>query len=203
MKKLHSHAPPAQLTLRAHAASLAKVVLVYRTAPERFARAAMALVLCWGAVPLLLWVPPHYPWAAGAMVAGVYLAYRYWTGRYLVCAFSGACPRCGRQLELRLGSFINLPHSMTCFACHFEPRLEVSAETLAEPVRRSPLRLDHADDDCTGRWELVSFGRHRTLLCRPCGARQPAVPALRALAEAENEQGDLLARLTSEGRSLP
>jgi hypothetical protein len=196
-------APPARLALVFHAPTIARVEVVYRPAPGRLVRALAAWLLCWGALPLLVWVPPHYPWVFTAFVAGIYLPYRFWSGKYLVLSFSGFCPRCGRTLELRSGSKINLPHALTCFGCHFEPVLEVSLASTPNTVPPpEPVRIEHRTPECTGEWHVERGLRPVALACGECGARHCATPAARRAAEEENRRGNLLSDLTSEGRFL-
>jgi hypothetical protein len=196
-------APPARLALVFHAPTIARVEVVYRSAVGRVARALAAWLLCWGSIPLLVWIPPHYPWVVLAFLAGLYLPYRAWTGRYEVLSFSGFCPRCGRMLELRRGSKIDLPHVLTCFGCHFEPVLEAvlapGSRTAPPP---EPVRVEHRTAECTGEWRLDRGPRPAALVCDECCARHCATPAAHRAATDENRRGSLLAELTSEGRFL-
>jgi hypothetical protein len=194
-------APPARLTLRAHLPAPARVELVYRPAPGRLARTVLWLVACWGAAPFLFWFPPHYPWAAAALLGGVYLAFRSWTGRYRVHSFAGICPRCGSPLSLGIDRTIDLPHTVTCFSCHFEPRLEV---TFASTPEGAPAiaPLEHQTGDCIGQWETRWLADAPFLFCGQCHAGVPASDAMRRAAAEEEELTELLARLTDEGQPL-
>lgn len=196
-----TEAPPAQVTLRAHLPAPARVELVYRTAPYRLARTVLVLAVFWGAIPLLVWVPPHYPWVLSAFLGGLFLAHREWHGRYLVRTFAGICPRCGHALSLGLDHTISLPHTLTCYHCHFEPLLEV---TFPDPHARAADRpaLDHQHGDCVGRWKLRWLADEAFLFCERCNAHRPATPEARRLAEEEHERGDLLSQLTDEGKPL-
>jgi hypothetical protein len=95
-----------------------------------------------------------------------------------------------------MGERIDLPHTLTCFRCHFEPVLEV-AEDAPPP---DPLR--HVRAECTGTWAEEWMWDDRFLACDGCGARQPATAELRRLAHAENERGALLRQLADEGRFM-
>jgi hypothetical protein len=188
--------PLAILTLPGHRPAPARVELVYQPTTLRVARTLAALVLFWGIVPLALLVPPHYPWPVASFIAGMLLAHRAWTGRFRVRAFAGSCPRCGRTLALPPGTGISLPHTLTCFACHFEPQLRV--------VLRAPVgRVEHWDEDCVGRWGELWLADEPYLVCDTCRAHTPATDEARRAAEDENERGRLLARLTAEGDFLP
>ncbi|HEV2149320.1 MAG TPA: hypothetical protein VGR37_18095 [Longimicrobiaceae bacterium] len=169
---------------------------MYQPTSWRLVRTLASLVLFWGIVPLLLLVPPHYPWPVASMVAGAFLAHRAWTGRFRVRAFAGICPRCERPLSLPPGTGISLPHTLTCFACHFEPQLRVLLRAPAGAV-------EHWDADCVGRWGERWLADEPYLVCDTCRAHLPATDEARRTAEAENERGRLLARLTAEGDFLP
>lgn len=194
-------APPAYVTLRAHTPAPARVELVYRRARGRLFRALLSLVVCWGAIPFIIWVPPHYPWVTSAFLAGAFLAHRSWTGRYRIRTFAGICPRCGSALSLGLDRTVDLPHTLTCYNCHFEPQLEVALDSAAvrPPV---PVGLFHRTPDCVGKWRIGWLADEAFLLCDSCHGGALATEAMRERARAENESGDLLRQLSDEGRPL-
>lgn len=171
---------------------------MYQPTGRRVARVLAALLFFWGILPLVVWIPPHYPWAIGAFAAGAYLAHRAWTGRFRVRAFAGTCPRCERELSLLPGTGISFPHTLTCYACHFEPQLRVVLR--APPSTRV---VEHWDEDCVGRWGVRWLADEPYLVCDTCRAHLPASDEARRAAEDENERGRLLARLTAEGDFLP
>lgn len=117
---------PARLALRGHAPRAALAELTWRPPRARLTAALLSLLGCWALIPLVFFVPPHLPWALAAFAAGLYFAYRSWTGEYVVHRFEGACPRCGGALTLKPGSRVRLPHPMTCFQCHHMPLLEAA-----------------------------------------------------------------------------
>jgi hypothetical protein len=117
---------PARLSLRGHEPRPAILEVVYRPPRTRATRAVLSLVGLWLLAPLVALVPPHIPWALLAFLGGIYLAFRQWTGEYVVQRFEGACPRCATALPLPAGSRIRLPHRMVCYNCHHEPLLEVA-----------------------------------------------------------------------------
>lgn len=203
MKSATPAASHALLRLGAHHPAPARVEIVYQSALGRFARALLAWMVCWGALPLLIWVPPHYPWVTAAFLAGIYLPYRFWTGRYRVCSFAGSCPRCGRALALGVGSKIDLPHTLTCFGCHFEPRLEIVPHDASVPADvPARIRIGHRDSDCTGGWVFCWIRDETWMVCDRCGAAHPATAEARRAADAENEAGHLLRQLSDDGRFL-
>lgn len=199
MKHGRTEAPRALVTLRAYHPAPARVELVYLPTPGRLLRALLCLGVFWGIIPLLIWVPPHYPWVVGSFFAGIYLCYRQWTGRYRVRAFAGICPRCARPLSLGIDHTIDLPHTLTCYHCHFEPQLEVR---FGEPSGEVPRGAAHHSPECVGRWRVRWLADAAFLVCERCLAHAPATPEARRLAEQENERAALLERLASEGRTM-
>jgi len=190
----------ALVTLRAHRPAPAQVEISYVPLPGRLGRALLALVCCWGALPLVIWIPPHYPWAAVAFVAGLYLSHRQWTGRYRVSYFAGICPRCGHAVSLGVDRCISLPHTLTCYSCHFEPRLEVAFVGATE--RAPEAGPQHREAGCIGRWESRWLADEPLLVCSHCRASCAATAPAREAAWEENDCADLLDMLTREGRRL-
>lgn len=191
-------APPVQMVLRAYPPAPARVGLAYQPAAARALRASAALLVCWGAAPWSVWIPPHYPWPVLVVGLGAWLAHLFWTGRYRVRWFVGLCPRCGRHLRLAMGTRLRLPHTIPCLACHFEPRLE------RQPPEDAPAvaGLRHNLPDCTGSWHEAWMWDERFLCCDGCAARRPATAEMRRQARAENERGAILRQLGEEGRFL-
>jgi hypothetical protein len=188
----------AVLTLRGHDPAPARVEIVRVPLFQRAALTAVSALGFWGLALLLVILPPHYPYFLGPLALGVYFPYRFWTGRYRVRAFAGICPRCGRRLQLAPWERIDLPLVVTCFACHFEPLLEVSAE----PPDRGAGGVRHRSPDCVGRWERTWLADEAFVVCGACRAHCPAIPEACRLADGENERSDLMESLADEGRFL-
>lgn len=189
-------APPAQITLLAHPPAPARVELTFLPLEWRLTCTLLSLLVCWGAIPLARTVPPHYPWVLALFSAGAVLAHYFWTKRYRVRSFSGRCPRCGEELGLRVGTHISLPYTFTCHGCYHEPLLEVRFTAPPPPV------LAHRVEECSGEWRREVEAEGVMLVCARCRARCPATPASVRAADTENRYGQLLAQLTTEGRSL-
>lgn len=162
----------------------------------------LSIVCCWGAIPLVIWIPPHYPWVALFFAAGLYLSHRQWTGRYRVSYFAAICPRCGHPLSLGVDRSISLPHTLTCYGCHFEPRLEVSFLGRSVGVDGAQPTPEHREASCIGRWEPRWLADEALLVCTHCRASCASSEAAREAARAENTCAELLEQLTREGRLL-
>lgn len=118
-------APPAILQLPGHEAQPARVEMVYRRTSGRLTRAILSLVVFWGLIPIVFFIPPHLPWALAAFVLGLYFAWSNLKGSFVVRNFEGNCPRCGSKLDIKPGTKVSLPHKMVCYHCHHEPKLLV------------------------------------------------------------------------------
>jgi len=79
--------------------------------------------------PVVVLVPPHVPWALGALASGGFLARRRWLERFTVLDVEGTCPRCGTPVKAARGR-LRTPHPVLCEACHFEGSVEVPPGTL-------------------------------------------------------------------------
>lgn len=84
-------------------------------------------------VPLVAIVPPHAPWAIGALAAGAVLARRRWSERFTLERVAGACPKCGEPLVVKPAR-LKLPHPVSCEACHHQTALRFSEDVLREPL---------------------------------------------------------------------
>jgi hypothetical protein len=79
--------------------------------------------------PVVVLIPPHVPWALGALATGGFLARRRWLERFTVLDVAGSCPRCGKPVKATRGR-LRSPHPVLCESCHFEGSVEVPPEAL-------------------------------------------------------------------------
>jgi len=116
----------ARLELFGVPARFATIELTPRPRRKRMTRALAtiggALVL---ALPVTL-IPPHAPWLLGVLAVGAWRARSEWRGEYELHRFSGACPRCGGELQLQ-ERYITPPLVVPCDACHSQPHLALAA----------------------------------------------------------------------------
>ena len=196
-------APPVHLVNHAHPLAPARVGLVRISFPGRLFGTVFSLAFFWGICPWVVWVPPHYPWPILSFCTGAWLAHRFWFGKYEVRWFAGACPRCGRHLRIPAGARIDLPHTLTCFGCHFEATLEVFSDEEEERIAAEPGRgIRHVLPDCAGWWMEERLWDQPFVTCLRCGARHHATPVVLDAAREENERGHLLEQLAGEGKFL-
>lgn len=115
--------PEAWLELPGSGTAPVEVEVSFQPRGARVVRALVALLGSWALIPLVFFVPPHLPWVLAAFFGGLFLAWRFWRGDYLVRSFRGDCPRCGTVLELKPGTRIRGRHTLDCYACHRHPDL--------------------------------------------------------------------------------
>lgn len=195
-------APPVHLVLRAHPPAPARVGLVRLPGGPRAVKAVLSLAVFWGICPWVVWIPPHYPWPLLSFCLGAWLAHRYATGKYVVRWFAGECPRCREPLRIAPGARLDLPYTLTCFGCHFEPTLETFDAAAEEEIAADARGVRHVLADCAGSWRDERRWDREYLTCPACGARHLATEPLRAAARDENERGRLMEELAAQGRFL-
>lgn len=193
-------APAVHVVLRAHPPAPARLGAEYQSAPLRALLAGATLAVTAAAAGLSAGLPPGYPWPALVLAAGLWTARYLWAGQHRVLAFTGRCPACARELRLRPGARIRLPFVVACTGCGAECELRQGAPE--RPARRRSPALFHFLPDCPGEWRSEWARDEGTLACTRCGARHEASRELHRQAAAENQQGELLARLADEGRYL-
>jgi hypothetical protein len=87
------------------------------------------MAICTAIAPFAALVPPHAPWAIGALATGAILARRRLREHFTLEALSGPCPKCGEALGVRAGR-LRVPHPIACEACHHHAALRFEEETL-------------------------------------------------------------------------
>jgi len=123
---------PARVTLFGHEATNAVVTLKPRSTRWRVTRALPLVGGGLALAPVAALVPPHVPWAAGAMIGGAVLGRRRWLERFTLVGLDARCPRCGAALSLPGPTRLRSPLSLDCESCHHQPVLQVSDEDLPE-----------------------------------------------------------------------
>jgi hypothetical protein len=103
----------------------AQVRVLPRTTAWRAGGAILFGVCSLLLAPLVGLVPPHAPWALGALGMGGFLALRRWRERFTILALEGLCPKCGGALGLREGTPLKAVISVPCEGCHHDARLVV------------------------------------------------------------------------------
>ncbi|HEX7049298.1 MAG TPA: hypothetical protein VF188_03715 [Longimicrobiales bacterium] len=119
--------PAAKLWLAGHPSTPARLEVIYQPKSTRVTNAILALVLSWLAIPIVVFIPPHFPWVLGAFGYGIFAAWKYGRGEYVVRSFAGECPRCHEELSIKPKTRLKTPYKLTCYKCHFEPVLVMGA----------------------------------------------------------------------------
>jgi hypothetical protein len=100
-----------------------------RASSWRVGGAARTLLICVVVAPFAALVPPHAPWAIGALGVGVVLARRRLSERFTLERVDGACPKCGETLSVKAGR-LRRPHPVACDGCHHQTALRFPVEAL-------------------------------------------------------------------------
>jgi hypothetical protein len=90
--------------------------------------------------PFAALVPPHAPWAIGALGLGAILGSRRLKERFTLVSARGACPRCAEPLAVK-GGRLRSPHPVSCDACHHQAALrfpEAALEVRIKPAGDAP-----------------------------------------------------------------
>jgi predicted RNA-binding Zn-ribbon protein involved in translation (DUF1610 family) len=118
-------AVPARITLFGFDDVPADVRIEARSVGWRTRRTAIALAGGMIAAPLAALVPPHAPWALGALGISLLTARRRWTEEHTLHFLDGACPRCGESITISRATRLRHPHAISCPSCHYELALSV------------------------------------------------------------------------------
>ncbi len=116
---------PAQITLFGFDLVHATARIEARSTGWRAKRASMALAAGLLVAPAVGLVPPHAPWALGALGMGLFMARRRWAEAHTLHFLEGACPRCGEGVSLSHPVRLRHPHPISCPSCHYESALSV------------------------------------------------------------------------------
>lgn len=119
---------PAQIELFGFAPTTARIEVIARSRGWRVSRTLIALLIAWGAIPIVFWLPPHFPWVLGAFGVGIYLAWKYLTQYQTMLSLQGSCPKCGAALSIDKPASLRTPHKLSCADCHNDLYLEVVLE---------------------------------------------------------------------------
>jgi len=115
----------AKLTVFGFPSTEAVARVHYRDAFWRGSRAAGFMGVGLLLAPAAALVPPHAPWAIGALGVGALLARRKWQERRTLVHLDGTCPRCESPLRVTRPTRMREPHSIACEGCNHEMELEL------------------------------------------------------------------------------
>ena len=116
---------PAGITLFGFEPAVATVRIEARSRIWRLRRTLLAFGMGLVIAPFVALVPPHAPWAIGALALGALAARRRWTEHHSLLAVDGSCPGCGDRITLGSVGRLRHPHPLTCESCHHELALDV------------------------------------------------------------------------------
>jgi hypothetical protein len=103
----------------------AKIEVIPRSNSWRRLRGGAFFVGGLALAPAVGMVPPHAPWALGALAVGMALGVRKWKEYFTLASFHGICPKCGGGLRLTPGVPAKNEMSVPCEGCHHDSRLSI------------------------------------------------------------------------------
>jgi len=117
-----------RITLFGHDPTTGEAEVKARSRRWRTLRALQVVAVGLVAAPVVALVPPHAPWAIGALVGAAILARRRFAEDYTLVAIEATCPRCQAPLVLSSSTRLRRPHPVSCESCHHQPTLRVDVE---------------------------------------------------------------------------
>lgn len=115
---------PGRVEAFGYATSAATIAAIARPVSWRATRALLAAGIGLGVAPAAAIIPPHVPWALGALVGGAVVARRRATERYTLRALEAACPRCAGPLTTEPGRLM-ASRALHCTGCGLDSILHV------------------------------------------------------------------------------
>ena len=121
-------------------ATPAELVALHRTRSERAMRTILTFAAVCIATPFGFLIPPHLEPAAVVFLAGLYFIRRAWVAEWEVVHMSGTCSRCDMPIELKRGTVLYIPHTLTCPDCRAELWLDIGeAPAVDDSLRRAAM----------------------------------------------------------------
>lgn len=105
--------------------SVASIDAIARPASWRATRALLAAGIGLGVAPVAAIIPPHIPWALGALIGGAVVARRRATERHTLRSLDAKCPRCGSALSTEPGR-LTATRALQCAACGLDSIMHVA-----------------------------------------------------------------------------
>ena len=120
------------VSLFGFASTSAELAVLPRSAAWRRLRGGAFFAGGLAGAPVVGMVPPHAPWAIGALAIGVYLGLRKLRERFTLISLQGCCPKCGGALSLSPGTPLQREMAVPCEGCHHDSRLSIDLPSPGE-----------------------------------------------------------------------
>jgi hypothetical protein len=115
---------PARLVFAGGEWSEARARVIERTARWRRSGAMMQLAI-WLLIPVVVWIPPHFPWVLLVLGVGAMRALNRFREHRTLVSLRGPCPKCGTEQEFGELGRMKQPHTVHCAHCRWELRVDV------------------------------------------------------------------------------
>ncbi len=100
-------------------------VAVVAVRSDRWRRSgALRQLLWWALVPVVIWIPPHFPWVIVVLALGAVRAWGRWREHVTLLKLSGTCPHCQAEQTFPDHGRLRHPHEVHCVSCRWSLRVE-------------------------------------------------------------------------------
>ena len=99
--------------------SQARARIVERSAQWRRSGALKALAI-WLLLPIVVFIPPHFPWVLIVLGIGAMRAWGRWNEHATLLALHGPCPHCGTEQDYTETGRMKFPHKVNCASCRWD-----------------------------------------------------------------------------------
>jgi hypothetical protein len=97
--------------------TIARLDVIERTPSWRITRALLSAIIGLGAAPVVMFIPPHVPWALGSIVMGGWFARRFALEKRTLVSLEGVCPKCSAGIRMSKAVPLRGPHELSCASC--------------------------------------------------------------------------------------
>lgn len=122
-----------KLRVFGHDDTVAHLAVVPRGTSWRATRAGGFILGGLLAAPVVALLPPHVAWAMGSVLTGLFFGIRKWSEKHTLMQLSGACPRCGAEIQIGSPTRLRNPWTVSCEACNHAATVTVDPGALPEP----------------------------------------------------------------------
>jgi hypothetical protein len=97
--------------------TIARLDVIERPPSWRITRALLSAIIGLGAAPVVMFVPPHVPWALGSIILGAWFARRFAMETRTLVSLEGVCPKCRGEIRVTSAVPLRRPHELSCATC--------------------------------------------------------------------------------------
>jgi hypothetical protein len=115
---------PVWLTYPGPEVTEARAVIIERS-PQWRKTGALKQLAVWLLIPIVVFIPPHFPWPLLLLAVGGMRAWGRWNEERTLVSLHGVCPKCGTEQDFTETGRMKRPHTVNCRSCRWELRVEL------------------------------------------------------------------------------